>query len=180
MGGSKRRVRPTHPVSIEPSRVGTFFVPTAENITTIIGADLKISQKLGADHHTCGNVSAPLTNPHGFSRFTWNRRPSSPDEMHIRGRVENRTGSRLPSLIKPCMRFSRTRLSDALHTKACTLAYPVSRKCTGFSVANRASAAATSAMTGVQPPVSVWRNNRITPGYQGVSLRPVSQRQSVL
>ncbi len=33
--------------------------------------------------------------------------------------VEDRTGSRLPSLIKPCMQSSRTRLSDVLHAQVC-------------------------------------------------------------
>jgi len=40
------------------------------------------------------------------------------------GRVEGRNTAFLPSLIKPCMRFSRTRLSDVLHTKACAFARP--------------------------------------------------------
>ena len=43
------------------------------------------------------------------------------------GRVEDRTGFRLPSLIKPCVRFSHTRLSDVLHTEACAGGDPVSR-----------------------------------------------------
>lgn len=39
-----------------------------------------------------------------------------------RFRVEERAGSRQPSLIKPYMHFKRTRLSDVPHAKACTLA----------------------------------------------------------
>jgi hypothetical protein len=39
-----------------------------------------------------------------------------------RGRVRSR--SCLPLLIKPCVRFSRTRLSDVLHRKACALVQP--------------------------------------------------------
>lgn len=39
-------------------------------------------------------------------------------------RVEWGAGITLPSLIKPCMQFSRTRLSDVLHDKACALVQP--------------------------------------------------------
>jgi transposase len=39
-----------------------------------------------------------------------------PKEMRA---VRDLARKRTPSLIKPCMRFSRTRLSDVLHTEAC-------------------------------------------------------------
>jgi len=42
------------------------------------------------------------------------------------------------------------------------------------------SASASCATTGAQSPISRWRNSRRAPGYQGLSSRPSSQRQSVL
>ncbi len=40
----------------------------------------------------------------------------------VLGRVRSRVY--LPLLIKPCLRFSRTRLSDVLHCKACAFVQP--------------------------------------------------------
>jgi len=50
-------------------------------------------------------------------------RSSSQNGGVKRGRIENRLAP--ASLIKPCMQFSRTRLSDALHTEACAERQPL-------------------------------------------------------
>ena len=46
----------------------------------------------------------------------------NPEGCKHKGRVESWQSQ--PSLIKPCEQFSRTRLSDTLHTKACAFFQP--------------------------------------------------------
>ncbi len=44
--------------------------------------------------------------------------------LHYFLKIAETSSFTLPSLIKPCMQFSRTRLSDILHAKACAERQP--------------------------------------------------------